>query len=73
MVVLTQTCDIVSDCLERPFIEVAPLVRTNEQLVEEIRHLKRPAYAYILTVADSHLVANLDLTMTVENTLRATD
>ncbi len=71
MVVLTQTCDIVRDCLERPFIEVAPLVRTNEQLVEEIRRLKRPAYAYIPTVADSHLVADLDRTMTVEKSIIA--
>ncbi|RUT03420.1 hypothetical protein DSM106972_050590 [Dulcicalothrix desertica PCC 7102] len=45
--VVTQTCDIVRSCAERPFIEVAPLVEVNEQLLYEIKRCRRPQFAYI--------------------------
>ncbi|MXZ81252.1 MAG: hypothetical protein F4Z15_07815 [Gammaproteobacteria bacterium] len=67
--VLSQTCDIVRGCRERPFLEVAPLVEVDKQTVEEIRRLKRPAYAYVPAVAREQLVADLDRTMTVEKSL----
>ena len=71
MAVLSQTCDIVRGCQERPFVEVAPLVEVTESWVEEIRRLKRPAFAYVPATADQHLVADLDRTMTVEKALMA--
>ena len=69
MVMLSQTCDVVRKCRDRPFVEVAPLIEVSEATVEEIRRLKRPAFAYIPATANDHLVADLDRTMTVEKAL----
>jgi hypothetical protein len=33
-VVVTQTCDLVRSCADRPFVEVAPLVAVDEWMVE---------------------------------------
>ena len=66
VVMLSQTCDIVRGCRTRPFVEVAPLVEVDELCVEEVRRLKRPAFAYVPTTVDEHLIADLDRTMTVE-------
>ena len=71
MVMLSQTCDVVRGCRNRPFVEVAPLVEVAEQWVEEIRRLKRPAFAYVPTTSGDRLVADLDRTMTVEKALIA--
>jgi len=64
--ILTQTCDIVRNCLERHFLEVAPLVEVEEQVLNEIQKGLRPAYACVPGVASQNLVADLDRTMTVE-------
>ena len=71
MVMLSQTCDVVRDCRNRPFVEVAPLIEVVEPWVEDIRRLKRPAFAYVPATADERLVADLDRTMTVEKALIA--
>ena len=71
LVMLTQTCDVVRGCRNRPFVEVAPLIEVPELWVEEIRRLKRPAFAYVSTTAGERLVADLDRTMTVEKALVA--
>lgn len=71
LVMLSQTCDVVRGCRPRPFLEVAPLIEVPEQWVEEIRRLKRPAFAYVPVAAGDHLVADLDRTMTVEKALVA--
>jgi len=41
----------------------------SELWVEEIRRLKRLAFAYVPATASKHLVADLDRTMTVEKAL----
>jgi hypothetical protein len=64
--VITQTCDIVRSCADRPFIEVAPLVEVDEQRLYEIQRGKRPQYAYISGIAEHKLAADLDRVMTVE-------
>ena len=71
VVMLTQTCDIVRDCQDRPFVEVAPLVKLPALQVEEVRLFKRPAFAYIPATAKDCLVADLDRTMTVEKAVVA--
>lgn len=71
VVMLTQTCDVVRRCRERPFVEVSPLIRMGEQVVEAVRRLKRPAFAYVSVTAAGCLVADLDRTMTVEKALVA--
>jgi hypothetical protein len=70
-VVVTQTCDLVRCCAERPFVEVAPLVAVDDRYLQEIHRLKRPRYAYIAGVAEFNLVADLDRVMTVEKAVVA--
>ena len=71
VVVLTQTCDIVRSCQDRPFVEIAPLVRLDDATVEQVRRLKRPAVAYVSSMAGEGLVADLDRVMTVEKAVVA--
>lgn len=71
VVVLTQTCDIVRSCQNRPFVEIAPLVRLDDATVEQVRRLKRPAFAYVASMAGEGLVADLDRVMTVEKAVVA--
>jgi hypothetical protein len=71
LVVLTQTCDIVRDCRKRPFVEVAPLIEVTADELNDIRRLKRPAFAYVPATAANRLIADLDRTMTVEKSLVA--
>lgn len=66
LVVVTQSCDIVRRCAERPFVEVSPLVEVNADRLREIEHGRWPGYAAIPTLASQLLVADLDRTMTVE-------
>ncbi|MYB34674.1 MAG: hypothetical protein F4X92_06050 [Gammaproteobacteria bacterium] len=40
IVVLTQTCDIVRSWQDRPYIEISPLVKVDDDFVEQVR----PAY-----------------------------
>ncbi len=58
--VLTQTCDLVRHCGDRPFAEVSPLVEVNDQVLREIERGRRPNYGFIPGVADRRLVADLD-------------
>ena len=71
-VVVTQTCDIVRSCIQRPFIEVCPLVEVDENRLIEIQRGRRPAYAFVPRLSDRRLVADLDRVMTVEKPLVAT-
>ena len=71
VVMLSQICDVVRGCRDRPFVEVAPLIEVPEPWVEEIRRLKRPAFAYVPITVGDRLVADLDRTMTVEKALVA--
>jgi len=66
LIVVTQTCDIVRDCLDRPYVEVAPLVQVEAQTVTEIGHGYRPNYAVVPALRTAGLVAHLDRTMTLE-------
>ncbi len=71
VVVLTQTCDIVRSSLDRPYIEIAPLVKVDDSTIDQIRRLQRPAFAYVPGVADKNLVADLDRVMTIEKAVLA--
>ena len=71
MAMLSQTCDVVRSCQERPFVEIAPLVEVAKPWIEDIRRLKRPAFAYVPSIASTCLVADLDRVMTVEKALVA--
>lgn len=40
LVVVTQSCDIVRGCKDRPFIEVAPLVKVKEEDLKQIKNCR---------------------------------
>jgi hypothetical protein len=66
LVVVSQTCDIVRDCRDRPYLEVCPLVGVSDDALHEIERGRRPAYAFVPRLAEQHLAADLDRVMTVE-------
>jgi hypothetical protein len=70
-VVITQTCDLIRSCEQRPFLEISPLVEVDARYLQEIKQMKRPQYAYIPGVAEFGLVADLDRVMTVEKSVVA--
>lgn len=71
LMVVTQTCDIVRKCSERPFVEVSPLVEVEKPRHQEIERGRRPNYAFVPNLAGRHLVADLDRVMTVEKSVVA--
>jgi len=70
-VILTQTCDVVRSCRSRPYIEVAPLVKVSEEILDDARRFKRFNFAYIPAAAPLELAADLSRTMTVEKAVIA--
>lgn len=71
LVVVTQTCDIIRSCTNRPYIEVVPLVRVSDKERLIIQRGHRPAYATLPALQERHLVADLDRVMTVEKSIVA--
>lgn len=70
-VVVTQTCDVVRSCSDRPYVEVAPLVLVDERELHVISRGQRPRYAFIPSLKDRCLVGDLDRAMTVEKSIVA--
>jgi hypothetical protein len=68
-VVISQTCDVVFPCRERPFIQIAALQKVDETFAKEVRRGFRPGFAFVPALTDPPLVANLDLLMTVEKSV----
>ena len=67
IVILSQSCDIVRDASERPYLEVCPLVQIKQDsILNEIQKGLRPRYAYVPQAAEQMLVADLDRVMTVD-------
>jgi hypothetical protein len=57
---------LVRSCVERPYIEVCPLVEVDDVNLQQIKRGRRPQYGYVPLLAGRKLVADLDRTMTVE-------
>lgn len=66
LIVVSQTCDVVRSCVDRPYVEVSPLVEVDEARLQEIARGRRPMYALVPALVPNRLVADLDRTMTVE-------
>lgn len=71
LVVVTQTCDILRTCSERPFVEVVPLKEVDETYLCQIQQSMRPQYAFIPGSAEYSLAADLDCVMTLEKAVVA--
>lgn len=69
LIVLTQTCDIVRSCVDRPYLEVSPLVQVSQTELGRVSRGAQPRFAFVPGVADKGLVADLDRVMTVEKAL----
>lgn len=64
--VVTQTCDIIRNCQDRPFLEVCPLLQVDEEEISLIRSGKRPSYAYLRGIESLNLVVDLNRVMSLE-------
>lgn len=65
LVVLTQTCDIRRTSAERPYVEVCPVVRLDEETAKAVSARDMPRYAAIPALG-LDAAADLDRVMTVE-------
>lgn len=70
LVVLTQTCDIVRTCRERPHVELARLVKLSEPSASEARRGARPRFAPVPGVGADAFV-DLDVVVTAEKSMLA--
>lgn len=68
-VLITQTCDIVRDCMARSYVELSPLVQVYESVLKETRLLRRPAFAYVPNASRHNLIADLDRIITIEKSI----
>jgi hypothetical protein len=71
LMIASQSCDVVRSCAERPFVEVCPLVRLEEDALKDVERGRRPQYAFVPGVAPQRLAADLDRVMTVEKSIVA--
>lgn len=69
LVILTQTCDLVRDPAQRPYLEVAPLQKVTPEQHKTIAAKKQPRYVNIPTLDSVFLVADLDRVMTIDKQL----
>lgn len=65
MAVVSQTCDVIRGCAERPFVKVSPVVRLRDQELADARARRLPRYAALPGLADDAF-ADLDYTTTLE-------
>ncbi len=71
VVVVSQTCDIVRNCLKRPFVQVARLVHMTNEQIGGVQRLERPQFLLIPSIVHMGLVGDIDQIMTVEKSIVA--
>ena len=72
LMVVSQSCDIVRNPEERPFVEAAPLVKLTEATFKEVILGARPQFVTVPGLHADRLAADLDRIQTVEKSLLAT-
>jgi hypothetical protein len=68
LVIVSQTCDVVREPNDNPFIDVGPVVRLDAQSAAEARRGRRPRYAALPGIGEDAF-ADLRQTMSVEKSL----
>lgn len=63
---VSQTCDIVRSCADRPYVEVCALVPIPAEKMQLVRLGRIPRYAWVSGLGDANLAADLELVTTVE-------
>jgi hypothetical protein len=71
LVVLTQTCDLVRRCSDRPFVELAPLYELSESDWRAAKRGRIPRFVVVPGLSSRRLAADLDRVMTVEKAVMA--
>src|SRR5271166_5221156 len=69
VVILTQTCDLVGACTDRPFVEVCSLVALPDQEVQLVRLGRTPRFVSLPALGNEKWAADLDRVMTMERGL----
>jgi hypothetical protein len=69
--VLTQSCDLVRSCRDRPFVNLAVLVEVEPIFFQEVKKGTRPRFAFVPGVGDRRLVADLHSITTIEKSVLA--
>ncbi len=64
--VISQTCDVVRTCADRPYVEVCPLMPINGDRVGQVRLGRVPRYAWVSGLRDNALAGDLELVTTIE-------
>jgi hypothetical protein len=72
LVVVSQTCDVVRKCVDRPFVEVSPLRRAPAGMLNEIGRGQSNRFARLPGLPDQAMAVDLERTMTVEKAILAT-
>lgn len=67
--IISQTCDIVRCCKERPYLEISPIVEVSNEVLGDIERGSRPNYGYIPNLKEVRTVAHLDRVMTIEKSV----
>ena len=65
-VVVSQTCDLVRNCQERPYVEICPLVSLPDSLVGHLQRNRLARFAPLPALDNKNLAVDLDRVMTVE-------
>jgi hypothetical protein len=63
---VSQTCDIVRTCAERPYVEVCPLQTIPEDKAGHVRAGRMPRYLWSPALGEELLAADLDQVTTLE-------
>lgn len=65
MVIVSQSCDIVRDPAERPYVQVSPLLEATSEELAAVAGKRRPQYATFGVLAEQGLVVDLDVVASV--------
>ncbi len=71
LAMLSQDCDIVRSCRDKPCVEMAPVMPADDSQIKEARCLKSPVRAYLPELAKEGFVVDLLRSTLVEKGLAA--
>ncbi len=71
VMIVSQTCDLVRECKDRPHVLVCPLVTADSDLINAVEKGERPRFVRVSGLKSEPLVADLDQIFTLEKTVLA--
>lgn len=64
--IVSQTCDLVRSCLDRPFVEICPLQMVAPAKLPMIRNGRQPRYVWCTGIGEADLAVDLEQVATIE-------